>query len=213
MAKTESTFINMLLVLTLICVIAGGALGYVNSITADPIAQAQAAKQVEAIEAVTAAFDNSPLEEKITQTLEDGSEVTIFPATLEGKPAGAAVEATALGFGGTIKLMVGFDADGTIRNYKVLQHAETPGLGSKMDVWFAEGGKGSIIGKNPASNNLTVSKDQGEIDAITASTITSRAFLKVIQKAYYAYMGQETPEDVNSSASTKADYKQEKMDD
>ena len=76
--------------------------------------------------------------------------------------------------------MVGFDKEGNIIDYSLLSHAETPGLGSKAADWFKKGGKGDITGMNPGAKALTVSKDGGQIDAITASTITSRAFLKVL---------------------------------
>ena len=83
----------------------------------------------------------------------------------------------------------GFDADGKIYDYSLLSHAETPGLGSKAADWFKEGNKGSIKGMNPGEAPLTVSKDGGQIDAITASTITSRAFLNAVNAAYAAYKG------------------------
>ena len=91
----------------------------------------------------------------------------------QGKDLGAAVESTTGGFGGDLKVLVGFDSEGNILGYTLLEHAETPGLGD-------------IIGKNP-KEPLTVSKDGGQVDAITASTITSRAFLLAVNRAYNAY--------------------------
>ena len=104
----------------------------------------------------------------------------------QGKDLGAAVESTTGGFGGDLKVLVGFDPEGNILGYTLLEHAETPGLGAKADKWFQKGEKGDIIGKNPAEA-LTVSKDGGQVDAITASTITSRAFLLAVNNAYKAY--------------------------
>lgn len=72
----------------------------------------------------------------------------------------------------------------------MLSHAETPGLGSKAADWFKKGGKGDITGMNPGQKALVVNKDGGQIDAITASTITTRAFLKAVNNAYAAYSGQ-----------------------
>lgn len=86
------------------------------------------------------------------------------------------------GFGGALTVMVGLAPDGKILGYKVLESSETPGLGAKADFWFQKGQKGDIIGKTAGS--LTVSKDGGDVDAITASTITSRAFLRCINQAY-----------------------------
>ncbi len=82
---------------------------------------------------------------------------------------------------------MGFNNDGDILGYTILQTAETPGLGAKAQEWFQKDGKGSIIGMNP-SEALTVSKDGGKVNAITASTITSRAFLVAVNNAYKAYM-------------------------
>jgi len=110
---------------------------------------------------------------------------------------GAAVESTTGGFGGSLKVLVGFDTDGKILGYALLEHAETPGLGAKADKWFQKGEKGDIIGKDPIEP-LTVSKDGGQVDAITASTITSRAFLLAVNNAYNAYKG--TPVDAQTGA-------------
>ena len=104
----------------------------------------------------------------------------------QGKDLGAAVESTTGGFGGNLKVLVGFAPDGKILGYTLLEHAETPGLGAKADKWFQKGEKGDIIGKDP-KEPLTVSKDGGHVDAITASTITSRAFLLAVNNAYNAY--------------------------
>ena len=93
-----------------------------------------------------------------------------------------------------------FDQEGNIRNYTVLSYTETTGLGSKMPTWFKE--KGNILGKNLSKNNLTVSKDGGEIDAITAATISSRAFLNAVANAYNGFKGDS---DAQSGATKKND--------
>ena len=100
--------------------------------------------------------------------------------------SGNAVQVTdKKGFGGDLTVLVGFASDGSIKGYHILQSSETPGLGAKAATWFREG-KGNIIGRNPGSENLTVKKDGGDVDAITASTITSRAFLRCVNGAYKA---------------------------
>ena len=116
---------------------------------------------------------------------------------------GPAVESSANGFGGALTVLVGFDNDGNIIDYSLLSHAETPGLGSKAADWFKKGAKGDITGKNPGEVALTVSKDGGQIDAITASTITSRAFLLAVNNAYAAYKNQYV--DGASGATTQAE--------
>jgi electron transport complex protein RnfG len=94
--------------------------------------------------------------------------------------------------------MVGFDTEDRVVNYAVLSHAETPGLGSKMNDWFRDTARPNqvVVGRNLSEGNLSVSKDGGQIDAITASTITSRAFLEAINRAYMVYK----KSDVDSSA-------------
>lgn len=188
----------MILSLTGFSIVAGGLLGWVNAATAEPIAQANAKALSDAIAVVIQGFDNNPAEEAETVKVE-GTTYKIYPATQGGKPIGAAVEASANGFGGTLTVLVGFDTEGNIIDYSLLSHAETPGLGSKASDWFKKGAKGDITGKNPGTQSLTVSKDGGEIDAITASTITSRAFLQAVNNAWSAYMNGQV--DATSGAS------------
>ena len=190
MKKLESSLKNMALALTGFSVLAGGLLGWINDATAEPIAQANAKALSDAIAVVVPGFDNNPAEAPETVEL-NGVSYKIYKATKGGEPIGAAVEASANGFGGALTVLVGFDKDGNIIDYSLLSHAETPGLGSKAADWFKKGGKGDITGKNPGTAPLTVSKDGGEIDAITASTITSRAFLLAVNNAYAAYKNQQ----------------------
>ncbi len=179
----------MLLSLLIITLISGASLGGMYKVTKEPIAAARQVKQQEAISQVTPKFDNNPAGEATQVTNQDGSTIKVFPAKMEGRLVGLAVESTtSKGFGGDVKIMIGFNADGSIINYKVLEHKETPGLGTKMDEWFkTDKGSQSIVGKNPANNNLTVKKDGGEVDAITAATISSRAFLDAVDIAHKAF--------------------------
>ena len=126
----------------------------------------------------------------ITQNIK-GKELTYvvhLTQDSKGNDLGAAVESTTNGFGGDLKVLVGFNTEGEILGYTILQTAETPGLGAKAQDWFQKDGKGNIIGMNP-SVPLTVNKDGGKVNAITASTITSRAFLSAVNNAYKAYAG------------------------
>lgn len=184
MKRLESNFINMVVSTTLVALLAAGILGYVYGVTKDPIAATKKQKQEQAIKDVLP--EGAVLNAEMIQEI-DGC--TINPAfDAEGNFVGAAVESNdPLGFGGNVKVMTGFDAEGNIINYSVLEQAETPGLGVKMLEWFKKGNKGDIIGKNPEANNLTVSKDGGEVDAITAATISSRAFLRAVNAAFAAY--------------------------
>ena len=181
--KKESTLINMVVALLVITAVSGGVLGLVYGMTKDAIAEVDQKKNEAAIQAVL------PLEGEITYkadtlTTEDG----IFPCNLafdaNGNFQGAAVKTSEGGFGGKIDMMVGFLADGTIKGTSVLSHAETPGLGANMTGKF----KDQFVDKNPADFKLIVKKDGGDVDAITAATITSRAFSKAVDKAYKAFM-------------------------
>lgn len=179
----------MALALTGFSVIAGGVLGWVNDVTAEPIAQANAKILSDAIAVVVPGFDNNPAEFPEMVEME-GVSYKIYKATKGGEFIGAAVEASSNAFGGTLTVLVGFDPEGNIIDYSLLKHAETPGLGSKAADWFKKGAKGDITGMNPGEKPLTVSKDGGQVDAITASTITSRAFLLAVNNAYAAYKNQ-----------------------
>lgn len=179
MKKLESTLPNMAIVLTSIAVIAGLALGYVNSVTAGLIEDIKAQQLADGIKAVLAADE---LTVESPDTLESG-------AVVYRTDKGVAVQATdPNGFGGKLTVLVGFNSEGLIQGYRVLETSETPGLGAKAGDWFQKGQKGDIIGKQ--AGNLTVKKDGGEVDAITASTITSRAFLRCVNSAYEALSAQ-----------------------
>ena len=179
MKKLESSFANMVIVLTVITVVAAACLGAMNNLTAEPIAASKKAKQEEAIKAVLPEFTTVDEEAII-------NEQKIFRAyNANGELVGIAIETKELGFGGDVTTMVGFDANGTIVDYSLLAHAETPGLGSKLVDWFKV--KSDIRGADANKMPLRVSKDGGEYDAITAATISSRAFLNSINKAYETY--------------------------
>jgi len=200
MKKLESSLLNMVLVLTLVAVIMGGVLAYVNHLTEGPISEQKEKALANGIKTVMVCNDLTVAKTDEVKQNVDGKELTFIVYNVkdaQGKDLGAAVQSTTMGFGGDLKVLVGFDPEGKILGYTLLEHAETPGLGAKADQWFQKGQKGDIIGKNP-KEPLTVSKDGGQVDAITASTITSRAFLKAVNQAYNAY--KVTPADAESGA-------------
>lgn len=202
MKKLESTITNMVVVLVGVALITGGILAYVNHVTEEPIRQQAEKTLADGIKAVMGGVELTVVKDDTIKQTVSGKELTFVVHETVGsdkQPLGAAVESTTGGFGGDLKVLVGFDADGKILGYTILLHSETPGLGAKADKWFQEDGKGSIIGKHPATDNLTVSKDGGSVDAITASTITSRAFLLAVNQAYQAY--KSLPVDAHTGAS------------
>lgn len=192
MAKLQSSFKNMFLSLTVICLTVAVLLAQVNKMTAKPIADARAMKLQNAIREVVPAFDNDPVAEAYLMPDGLGDSLLVYPARSGDELVGFALNSYSNnGFSGTIRVMVGFDMEHKIVNYAVLQHAETPGLGSKMTEWFRESAKAgqSIVGRDLSEGALTVTKDGGDVDAITASTITSRAFMEAVNRAYTAYSG------------------------
>jgi electron transport complex protein RnfG len=191
MEKLKSTLPNILLSLTVICLVAGIALSMANKYTANAIAVAKATELQSAIKNATPEFDNNPMEEQYKAAVTEGDSLIIYPAKKEEQLVGYAVESyTKNGFSGIIRVMVGFDTEGKLLNYSVLEHNETPGLGSRMEEWFREDkNRQNIIGRDLKKGRLRVANDGGDVDAITAATISSRAFLNAINLAYSAYSG------------------------
>lgn len=184
-------------VLVGVAVIVGLALAYVNHLTEAPIKEKAEQTLAQGIKDVMGTTNLKVTDNQtVTQTF-GGKEATfVIHKTVDnsGKPLGAAVESTTGGFGGDLKVLVGFDTEGKILGYTILQTSETPGLGAKAGQWFQKDGKGNIIGMSPKQGELTVKKDGGQVDAITASTITSRAFLKAVNQAYSVYSQKTTAE-------------------
>lgn len=181
--KTESTFINMFLSLLIFTGIASFALAGVYNITKEPIAKVEKLKKENAIKEVIPEFDTI-----ITRDItipDQARPVGITQGYKDGTPAGIAVQSYSLkGYSGLIELMVGFDTASCITKIEVLQQKETPGLGTKMgNPEFKE----QFYGKDPSEFRLKVKKDGGDVDAITAATISSRAFCDAVQRAYDVY--------------------------
>lgn len=178
MAKLESTFKNMVLSLVIISMVAAGALAGVYAVTEATIANQEAQKQQAAILAVL------PEGCSIAEP-EQAEGLTIYKAFINDEWVATAVETSEVGFDGPQVIMVGLGKEGEVLDYVVLKQTETPGLGAHIDHWFKDAvDNRSIIGKKAGA--LAVNKDGGDVDAITAATISSRAFLKAVNKAYAA---------------------------
>jgi electron transport complex protein RnfG len=185
MAKKESNFSNMLLTLLIVTLASSAALGFVYELTKEPIEVALNAKKNLAIKRVAPEFENEPSQDFFKVPI-DGDTVYFYIAKKMQDTTGYAAETFSnKAFGGKLRLLVGFLPDGTIKEIAVLEHKETPGLGDKMlrskSNWSTQ-----FEGKNPESFKLKVKKDGGDVDAITASTITSRAYCDAVQRAYNA---------------------------
>lgn len=209
MKKLESNITNMAVVLTVIAVVAAGLLAWVNNVTSGPIQAISEQNIEEGIRSVI--LGDSQVEFTVEAPREKDGFVFHSVIDKNGNLIGTAVESTDKnGFGGDLKIMVGFDPEGVILGYRVLEHSETPGLGAQADAWFRQPsqeassqpaivdvllgapgkpGNHNIIGMNPGDDIMTVTKDGGQVDAITASTITSRAFLRAVNAAYKSVFG------------------------
>ncbi len=208
----KSTLFNMVAVLFSITLIASAGVGAVNMITVEPIAAAKEAATQAALGEVLPAFDAT----KTSDLVIDELPIVVYTATSGDEVVGYAVETmTKQGFSGVVKLMVGFLPDGTVNNVNVLQQAETPGLGTKM---CDEGNPllGSIQNqkleeKKLVDGKLAVTKDGGDVDALTAATISSRAYVDAVNRAWMAMksvVGGTEPTDVASGATTTASENQ-----
>lgn len=218
MKKLESSLTNMVIVLVLVAVITGGLLAWVNGLTAEPIKIQKELSEANSIKKVMCVNDLTVVsKDTIKQTDNKGKEkvfVMFNVADKEGQSLGTAVKSAEGGFSGDIVVLVGFDKTGKLLGYDVLEHAETPGLGAKAGVWFQADGKGSIIGRQMDEEKpLKVKKDDGDVEAITASTITSKAFLKAVNNAYAVYAAKNvkaapaTQEPVKAEAANKEPQK------
>lgn len=177
----------MLSTLLIVTFVASAAMGGVYSLTKEPIAAAKAAKRTMAIRRVSPDFDNDPGKE-VFSVESDGDSVYFYVARQGSDTVGFAIETVSnIAFGGSLKLLVGFTPDGTIKDIAVLENKETPGLGDKMTKAKSDWSY-QFNGKNPATFRLKVKKDGGDVDAITASTITSRAYCDAVQRAYDALL-------------------------
>ena len=193
----ESTLKNMVAVLFGITLVASAGVGVVNMIAVEPIAQSKQAATTAALTEVLPPFDETTSEELTI----DEMPITVYTATKGGVVAGYAVQSMSkLGFGGAVRMMVGFDPDGRVVNINVLEQTETPGLGTKL---------GSVKGqrledKQLVDGKLAVRKDGGDVDALTAATISSRAYVDAVNRAWMAYKSVATgapATDVASGAS------------
>lgn len=201
----ESSLKNMVVVLFTITLISSAAVGGVYMITKEPIEQAKVAAVNDALNQVLPEYEATT-----SQTIEVNSlPIVAHTATVADKAVGYAVESISKnGFGGTVRLMVGFDTAGKIININVLEQKETPGLGTKMaeenNVLLL-----SLKDKNAAEVNMTVKKDGGDIDALTAATISSRAYAEAVAVAYEAFKvacgWQSEAGDVATGASKQAE--------
>lgn len=185
MNKRPSTLMNMVITLFVITWIASFILSFVYEKTKEPIAQVALQRKISAIKAVVPDFDNNPLEDFKRVETQQGDFVFYYAKKNEKILATAVDTFTEKGFSGLIRLMVGILPDGTIYDVAVVSASETPGLGDKIHREKSDFSK-QFQGKHPRQFSFRVKQDGGDVDAITAATISSRAFCNAIERAYRA---------------------------
>ena len=186
MAKKESTFLNMVLTLFIVASVAAFTLASVYNLTKEPIARAREAAKQLAIGMVVSDFDQI-----LTKNFKefDGNDSLEFNVAFkDGEIVGVAVASyTNSGFSGQIRAMVGINPDGTIHDVFHLEHAETPGLGDKIEKSKSDWSD-QFQGFDPKARTLKVVNDGGDVDNITAATITARAYCDAINRAYQTFL-------------------------
>lgn len=214
MKKLKSGFWEMVLSLTLISALVAIMLGFSYIKTSVLVSDLAEKNRRDGILEVVVPNNINSSDYFIGESeLIDESTLYNVYAISDSSLVGTAVVSSDNGFGGNLTIMFGFDTTGVITGYKVLEHSETPGLGAQVTDWFKRGtgvsssggysyerkktvmnflfGKSAasahnIIGLDMSAGKASLSKDGGTIDAITASTITSRAFMRALKKSYSA---------------------------
>ena len=170
--KAAASYGRLSGILLLICAVVAGLLGLVNAITADKIAAINLEKTNRSMREVLPADTYRELR----YTGDDAAVAAVYDAAGQGY----VVEVTPSGFGGEIDMVVGVGLDGTVTGVSIISMSETSGLGANAN---RESFRQQYIGKSGA---LAVSKDGGEIDALTGATITSRAVTSGVNSAVQA---------------------------
>lgn len=182
----------MVLVLFSITAVAALLVALVNNITKDTIAETEQRNKDLAKLEVLPKFEGEAELQDTTRLIGD-FKINVTTVKANGNIVGYAVEAPSItknGYGDRIYLMVGFVEDEgktTISGVKVISQKETPGLGANM-LNPGNSLEKSILGKSPAELKFAVKKDNGSFDALTGSTISSRAYANAVETAYAGYL-------------------------
>ena len=187
----KSSLRNMVLSLSLVCFVCAAVLGITHEFTLEPIAQAS---QKAVQESVSKVLPEGGTLSEVVKTEFGGTEFEYYVSSCDTAVLAYAVKSRAIGFGGPLEIMVGVLPDGTVYNTSVLSHSETPGLGAKCTsdpVFLANWDMLSRQEHGKKLEIIKVTKDGGDVDAITASTITSRAYALAVSNAvdFVKYLG------------------------
>ena len=173
-ASNVGYILRLTLTLLLIASLAAAALGGVNAITKERIAENKEAKTRQALSEVLPGAEGMTLVDAGS-----GMVQAVYAPDKDSAVQGWAVQvAPTSGFGGTIVMIVGVDSEGKVSGISVVSHAETPGLGAVAAAATPAGEsfRGSFYGK---SGSLGID----DIDAMSGATITSKAVLDGVNAA------------------------------
>lgn len=171
------------LLLCIISIVAGLALGSTNALTKDEIARQDEASNELARKTVMSEADEFV---QLDVAADSGVDYC-YEAKKDGETIGHVAKATADGYGGKIEVTVGIDNNGMITGISCggSGFSETPGLGAKVkDATFSDQFAGM-------SAPVSITKDGGQVDSVTAASRSSRAVCKAVNAAcdYVAAMG------------------------
>jgi Na+-translocating ferredoxin:NAD+ oxidoreductase subunit G len=175
---------RLALVLTLIAAGAGLILSLVEALTREPIAEQRRLETLRALQVVLPDFDNAPDQDVVSLIVDfdrrgQPVERTFYRGRQEEELSGVAFVVSAPdGYSGRIDVMVGVLPGGEVHAVAILRHAETPGLGDKIEEdWFRR----QFVGKTLQGANWRVKMDGGEFDQITGATISARAVVTAVR--------------------------------
>lgn len=162
-----------IVVLSVICIVITGALALTNDITKPIIDEAIRVAQENARKELLPDADGFTKVEGIAVT-------NVSDVYKADNGVGVVVTSSAKGYGGTMTVMVGFNADGTIRQIKVTENGETKGIGSKVagDPAFWTRFEGL------EAKELVLNED---VDALSGATVSSKALLAAVNSAIEGY--------------------------
>lgn len=173
---------RLTIVLTIICCGAALSLAYVYNLTKEPIAYQQRLKKIKAINAVFPEYEDAPglqmVDIPYCKDDEAGELCRQFYLIKNNDlTLGTAFEVSASGYGGKIDIMIGIVSESTISGIKIINHSETPGLGAnitKQDFYK------NFTGKNLATTNWSLKKNNGDVDQVSGATISSTAVMEAV---------------------------------
>ena len=180
--------LELVIVLTAICIVAGISLAKVYDITKEPIAEQRRIARMRAVKAVLPPHDNEPDQNtvRIPWEKEKGKEenILIYKGLQNDQVTGLAFEMANMGFGGELRIMIGLHLNGTIQGIEITKMAETPGLGAKVtEPKF----KQQFQGKSLHNCRFNLKKDGGDLDQVTGATISPRAVVQAVSNGLELY--------------------------